>query len=417
MKSDKILRDVLKRKISQIKEYPKTAQKEVEKIMAKKYNVKYGDTVDIFNEISPMSIDELDGDMLYKLMKSIHEVAISRYESLDPSDLFEGAYFSEEEIEEYKKPLADEEDFDIIITDWRQVSENKYTIYIGIDEVIRWRNYNKLRFNPETQRDLITIMKNGVPIKKLDINRKSINEMKELRKKGLYFPVRGIININPEYNDRPIIDKDGNMVVSAETHMDLIEGFHNYISMCEVKDENPDYEELCEFDIMLLNVDDANRFILQMDKKNHFKSNQTIRMDKINQVNYVINQLNKSGEFHLYGTINSNMAVFINRIISTLFDIKQDRMKAIKLLDTITINMNYIVKTKNHFDEAFSKYEWLIYLTATKFAIDKNCNFEEVVHTLNIDEIINQLDVVNVPSRRHYKLINQKLSEVYDNVL
>ncbi len=416
MENRKELQTILNRKIKQIKEFPRSAQKEVEKIMATKYNVKFGDTVDIFNEISPFSVKELSDEMLYKLMSSIREVALSRYESLDPSDLFNKKYFNEEEIELYEMPLDEEKDFDIEIADWKQVSPNKYTIYVTIDEVIKWRNYNKLRFNPETQRDLITIIVKGVPIKKLDINRKSINEMKELRKKGLYFPVRGIININPDYFDKPII-KDGKMIIPAETHMDLIEGFHNYIAMCEVKDENPNYEELCEFDIMLLNVDDANRFILQMDKKNHFKTNQTIRMDRINQVNYIIDQLNKSGEFHLYGTINSSMAVFINRIITRLFDVRQDRRKAIELLDKITNNMNYAVKSKNHFDKPFDKYEWLIYLTATSYAIDKNVNFNEVIDDINLADIIKELDVVNVPTSRHYKLINNYFSEVINHVL
>ena len=416
MENRKELQTILNRKIKQIKEFPRSAQKEVEKIMATKYNVKFGDTVDIFNEISPFSVKELSDEMLYKLMSSIREVALSRYESLDPSDLFNKKYFNEEEIELYEMPLDEEKDFDIEIADWKQVSPNKYTIYVTIDEVIKWRNYNKLRFNPETQRDLITIIVKGVPIKKLDINRKSINEMKELRKKGLYFPVRGIININPDYFDKPII-KDSKMIIPAETHMDLIEGFHNYIAMCEVKDENPNYEELCEFDIMLLNVDDANRFILQMDKKNHFKTNQTIRMDRINQVNYIIDQLNKSGEFHLYGTINSSMAVFINRIITRLFDVRQDRRKAIELLDKITNNMNYAVKSKNHFDKPFDKYEWLIYLTATSYAIDKNVNFNEVIDDINLADIIKELDVVNVPTSRHYKLINNYFSEVINHVL
>lgn len=416
MENKKELQTILNRKIKQIKEFPRSAQKEVEKIMATKYNVKFGDTVDIFNEISPFSVRELSDEMLYKLMSSIREVALSRYESLDSSDLFNKKYFNEEEIELYEMPLDEETDFDIEIADWKQVSPNKYTIYVTIDEVIKWRNYNKLRFNPETQRDLITIIVRGVPIKKLDINRKSINEMKELRKKGLYFPVRGIININPDYFDKPII-KDGKMIIPAETHMDLIEGFHNYIAMCEVKDENPNYEELCEFDIMLLNVNDANRFILQMDKKNHFKTNQTIRMDRINQVNYIIDQLNKSGEFHLYGTINSSMAVFINRIITRLFDVRQDRRKAIELLDKITDNMNYAVKSKNHFDKPFNKYEWLIYLTATSYAIDKNISFNEVIDNINLADIIKDIDVVNVPTSRHYKLINNYFSEVNNNVL
>lgn len=406
---------VLNSKIKQVKKYPRSAQKEVEKAMATKYNVRYGDTVDIFNEISPFTLTELSDEYLYKLSQCIHEVAIKRYEDLNPSDLFSKSYFSDEEIEQYEKPFEIESDFDIVLTDWKKVNEHKYAIYVNISDVIKWRDFNKLRFNPETQRDLKTIMIKGVPVKRLDINRKSINEMKELRRKGLYFPVRGIININPDYFDKPI-EKDGNLIIPAETHMDLIEGFHNYISICETKDENPNYEELCEFDIMLLNVDDANRFILQMDKKNHFKSAQTIRLDKINQVNYIIDQLNKSGEFHLYGTINNDMAVFLNRIISRLFDVQQNRQKAIEILDAIINNMNYIIKSKNHFETPFDRYEWFIYLTTTRYAMDKECSFNELSDKLDINNIAEEVGYLNTPTGKQYKLINQILSEVRKNV-
>ena len=416
MQNKEELQNVLNRKIKQVKDFPRSAQKEVEKIMAKKYNVRFGDTVDMFNEISPNSIRELSDDMLYKLMKSIKEVAVSKYESLDPSDLFDKHYFSDEEIETFEKPLDIEEDFDIIITDWKKVGDKKIEICVSLDEVYRWRNYNKLRFNPETQRDLITIVKNGIPTKKLDINRKSINEINERRKMNRYYPVRGIININPEYNDKPIF-KDGNVIIPPETHMDLIEGFHNNLAICEYKDENPDYEEICEFDIMMLTVDEANDFIEQMDRKNHFKTSQQTRLDRINQVNYIINQLNISGEFHLFGTITDQMKVFINKVITALFDIKQNRQKAVNILDIFYEKLNYVVKTKNHYDVPFSKNEWIIYITAIKYSIDNKCDFKDLIEKIDIDKISKSTNIVNVPNGKHYKIINAALKEVKENVL
>ena len=98
MIDDKTLRKVLSKKIIQFKtEYPKTAQREVERLMANKYNVKYGDTVDIFNGISPFSVDELSYDMLYKFTRSMHEFALTKYETLDPSDLNVDIYFTANE--------------------------------------------------------------------------------------------------------------------------------------------------------------------------------------------------------------------------------------------------------------------------------------------------------------------------------
>ena len=300
---------------------------------------------------------------------------------------------------------------------WKQRTPEKITIYTDIDEVIKWRNYNKLRFNPDTQRDLITIVVDGVKIKKLDINRKSIDEMKRLMIKGLYFPVRGIININPDYSEAPRISGK-ELIIPMDAHMDLIEGFHNYIAMCEVKDENPDWEYLCEFDIMLLNTDMANLFILQMDKKNHFKKSQTVRIDKLNQINYVIDQLNKNLDFHLYGTINNSMKVYLNKIMTEIFNIEDNREKALELIDVLINDLNEIIKEYKHFDKPITKKEWFIYLNLIKYSMDNNKKFSEIINKINIDNFIDEIDMVNVPLTKHYKLIKKIItSEVNKNVL
>jgi len=418
MKDDKALRKVLQQKITQIKEYPRSAQKEVENTMNKRYNVKFGDTVDMFNGISPFSIGELSYEMLFKLMNSIHEVAKDRWETFDASDLFADTYFTETEKIEFESPYSTEEnDFDIVITDWKQRSPYKITVYTDINEVVyRWRNFNKLRFNPETQRDLITIVRNGVKLKKLDINRTSINDMKRLMIKELYFPVRGIININPDYFETPRIEGKI-LIIPMESHMDLIEGFHNYIAMCEVKDENPDWEYLCEFDIMLLNTDEANRFILQMDKKNHFKAAQTVRLDKLNQVNYVIDQLNKNSDFHLYGTINDKIKVFLNNVISHLFIIDDNRELAISVYKLLEKGLNTIIEKYNHFNKPLTKDEWFIYINLVKYSNNNDIPIAEIIDLIDINLFIEELNIVNVPLNKHYKLINKLISEVSKNVL
>lgn len=418
MIDDQALREVLKQKIKLIKlNHPRSFQKKIENEMANRFNVLHGNVTDIFNEISPYSIDELDYNMLYKLMVCVREVSVNSNQKLDSSDLFDKKYFMDSEITEFNQPYPDEnKDIDLIITDWKQVSPYKYKIYTNIDEVILWRNYNKLRFNPATQRDLITIKLNGKTIKKLDINKDSKKEMKNLMIKGLYYNVCGTININPDVSPLPY--KDGkNLVIPKEAHMDLIEGFHNYLAETELKDENPDWQFDIEFDLRILNEEEANQFIIQMNKKNHFKPAQVVRIDKLDEVNYVIDTLNKHRDFHLYGTIDDNIKVYLNKVISYLFDIKDDREKATELLDILEEKLNYIIKKYKHFGKPLTKLEWFVYINIIKFSIQENIELENIIDHTDMNLLFEECSSMNDPAVKYYKLINKQLKEVIKNVL
>jgi hypothetical protein len=353
-------------------------------------------------------------------MTSIKEVCLDRYEDLNPAELVADRYFTEIEINEFQKSLEKTDyDYDISIKDWHMTTVAQYniiTIYTDINEVVKWRNLNKLRFNPDTQRDLIVIETHGVPIKKLDINEKSIKDMKKLMVGGLYFPVTGTININPDINEEPYIIRGGNLIIPSESHMDLIEGFHNYVAETQLKDENPDWEFPCEFKLMTLNKEDANRYIFQMDKKNHFREAQVARIDTQNETNYLINSLNTSSSFHLKGTINKDAFLFLYKQISKMF-ILEKRKQTVDLLYVFIKNLNHFIIERNHFDEPLTNSEWFINLYLTKYTQDNGIDFINLYNSININELLNSIVIKNSPLKKHLDEIKNAISEVNKNVL
>lgn len=415
MIDDKSLREVLKQKIKNIKEYPRSVQKKVEFEMASKYNVKFGDTVDIFNDIPPYSVDELSYDMLFKLAKSIHEVAINSDQRIDASDLYMEKYFTSSEISMYNSPYPEEEkDSDLVITDWKQMSENKIKIYTNIDEVIQWRNYKKLRFNPETQRDLITVVTNGKKVKKLDINRNAINEMKGLMKKGMYYNVCGILNINPEFSPLPY--KEGkNLIIPKEANIDIIEGFHNYLAATELKDEDSSFSFDMEFNLMLLSTEEANDLIIQMDKKTHLRAGQVARNDRLNEVNYVINNLNTRPSFHLYGTIDNDTKLYLNKLLTKLYGSITNRAASLNLIKTLEKNLNIIIENKQHF-QPFTMNEYFVYLNLIKHADKNKLDFADMINKIDLDLLFKQTKAYT-PTPANLKNIEIKINEVVKNVI
>lgn len=418
MIDDEALRKVLKKKIKAIKEYPRSLQKKVELEMATKYNVKFGDTVDIFNDISPNRVDELDYNKLYKLMKSIHEVAINSGQVIDASDLNPDKYFTASEKLEFGLPYPEEEkDFDLVITDWKQISENKYKIYTNNKEVTHvWRNNNKLRFNPASQRDLITIKTGGKIIKKLDINRTAVNNMKSLMKKGLYYNVCGILNINPDIDMEYLPYKDGrNLIIPKECHIDLIEGFHNYLAETELTDEDPNFEFDIEFTLMILTTEQANDLILQMDKKTHFRPAQTVRMDRLSEINYIVNTLNTRSSYHLFGTIDNSMKEYLNTLFTSVFGGITERQESIELLLELESGFNFAIEKTKHFKKPLSKREYFFYSCLIKYSLDNKIDFSKLINSINIEETMKEF-LYNAPTPRNLRAINNYIKEVTKNV-
>lgn len=415
MKDDKKLREILQERIAIINnKLPKSAYREVENVMFEKFNVQSARVADIFNGFEP--IESTPYHMLYKLSVSIKEVGAIR-EDFDYSDINIDTYFYEEEKPEYEKPIPKkDEDIDVEFDDWHETNVGMYSyidIYTTVDYVYKLSNYNKLRFNPETQRDLTIIETNGIPIYKLDLNDEAIRNMKKEMLSGEYFPVQGALNINPElYNEYPIEIKNGKLRIDRKFKIDLVEGFHNYIAYTSVKSKNPDWKYPCSFRLYVMNTERANKFILQMNEKNHLKNAQTSRLDT-SGVNYFIDTINTSSKFILHGTIDEDMRLYLHKIISNLFNIKETP-EAAKLIQLSIPKLNYAIMDTDHLKIPFSKVEWFIYL----YMINKlGDNFEKIYDLVDINMLLKEIKFKNEPLSKHYKLLDNTISEVKNNEL
>lgn len=418
MKDDKSLRDELLRQVAIIKKLPRTVQREVEFAMFEDYGVETETTIDIFNGL--IRIEILDYSVLYKLMNSIKKVSLKRPEEINSSKLDEDIYFYDLEKIEYSKPLLKAgSDFDIVIKsgEWHRTNVFPYdyiTIHTDIIEVEKWDKYNKLRFNPETQRDLVVIKSKGIPVVKLDLNEAAIKSMEKDMINYMYFPVQGTININPEINTQTLLFKNGDLIIPQEIKMDLIEGFHNYTAEIRAKRKKENWNFPCEFRIMFLNTENANRFIKQMDKKNHFSKEQLSRMDTNDPITYIITQLNTSSRFRLKGTIENEIVPFLYDIISKFYTFKNDNDK-FDTFDIIQDNLNYIVATQK-INNPLNKEEWNIYLYLIHKNITNPFDLKDVLLSKSFINFLNEIKINKKLSIKQLKELDDIIGEVKNNV-
>lgn len=410
---DKILRDVLQRKIKQVNDFPKSALRDVENWMANKYNVKHGDTVGILNGTIPIEI--LNYEMLYKLMKSIHDGLEERWMDIDLSELNERKYFTDIEIEQFEKPIINKDyNDDIIFTEWVQIASDQYVTKASIDEIIQWRNSNKVKYNPDTQRDMTVKNYKGVNLQVVTLNKKSVKEIYQLMVENQFIPDDLTLNINTDINissnQLPKV-VNNNLIIPKEAQIDIIDGFHRFYTMCMVKDANPSWQFTCVFNIVMYDTEKANTFMLQRDKKNHLSKKQVTRIDKSSEVNYVIDRLNDSSKFHLKGKIDDETYYHLNTIITDVFN-PTAREESVPLYKKIEKNINILVEEKEYFNKTFSKEEWFIYLYLIQKAEENNIDYISLIDMVDMEYLIDEIEYKNKPSKKHYRLIDKIVEEV-----
>lgn len=421
---DKILREILQRKIKEVNKLPRAAFQSVESYMVNEYNVKHGDIVSILNGTMPIEV--LGYDMLYKLMKSIEGGVYKYWEhsneeqlNINLSELDEDIYFTDIEIEEFSRPVDNKVyDSDIIFTEWIQITPDQYVVKATIDEIIQWRNLNKIKYNPETQRDMTVKNSKGVEIKVVTLNKKSIKEMYELMINGDFIPDDLTFNINTDINIKgeqlPHISYD-NLIIPKEALIDIIDGFHRYYTMCTVKDANPDWQFTCIINITMWDTEKANRFMLQRDKKNHLSDKQTTRIDKRSETNYVIDRLNNSRKFHWNGKIDNDTHFELNNIITDIFN-PTTREEAVLLHKSIEENINLVIEENSYFDKQFTKEEWFVYLYLIKKTQDEKIDYIDLIDRLDVDKLIEKIEFKRKPRKLHYKLIDDMVGRVMSHV-
>lgn len=402
MKDDKALREELMRQIAIINRLPRTVRREIEYTLKEDYNVGYDKTIDIFNGI--LRVETLPYHMLYKLMKSIKKVSISD-DRINSGALNEDSYFYELEKDEYgKKVISDkgEEDFDIIIKsgNWFRVDIYPYDyifIHTDINEVEKWDFYNKLRYNPDTQRDLIIVENDGVPIVKLNLNKTALKEIKSGMQDLTQFPTIGTININPEVNGgNSVLIKDGDLIIPKELKLDLIDGFHNHESKLAVKRNNQDWNYPCDYYLTFFDTEKARDYIYQMDRKTHLSKSQSIRISGSDPISYIINKLNTSTRSRLKGTIDSKLNVYIYDVIKKIMDINKDNQ--FEIYEIISDNLNYLVSHDKK-KTLLSKEDWFTYIYIINKLIIKEYDLEKLITLNSFKDYMINLKIANKPTK------------------
>lgn len=418
-------RDILREAIAVANRKPYTFEKKFKRLMVLMYNFPVGDAVDILNNKLP--VEGMSLDTVYKTMRVLNELnkeikQIKSEDAYDYKKLDVDKYFTDTQKRSFEVPIEDEVPVgDIVFEKYLQLNPDQYIVTASIDEIVKWRDARRLKYNENTQRKMTIKESKGVEVKSVTLNSEARNEIHELMEKNEFISNILAININPDYNEElPYVTKEGKLVIPAAVEIDISDGFHRYLEMTSVKDSNSNWEYTSAFYVTVFDENKANQFIWQEDHKNHLEKEQKETMNKSDELNYWLDRLNKSSKFHLKGTLDAEKLYVITIMVRNLFDTKNkkiDRAEGMKIYQSIESNINELVEEKFYFDKDITKQEWFIYITALHYSIISGLKFMDIINKVDIESLLKQFNFKNEPRNKQYKDLEAKLQEVMNNVL
>lgn len=280
-------------------------------------------------------------------------------EAIDPNQI--NKFYTVEEQQWYEKEKFEKKKLKLpfYIPDMIQISNDQWIGKITAKQLMEYRSLQLINYNANAQRTLRHIIDGQKEYYKIMLNKKSINEIKFSMSNKVYIPNTITLNI-PETTGFVYLDQDYKMkIINNFDHFDIIDGYHRYIAISELVEENVDINEInnMELRITCFSEEKAQQFIYQEDQKTKMRKIDSESLNQNKPSNIVIQRLNEDPRCNVRGMIGRNgckiPAGEASMIISKFFfdGVKKEneRAKIIEVSKILREKFNIITEDDQNF--------------------------------------------------------------------
>ena len=278
-------------------------------------------------------------------------------------------YFSNREIKEYEttkfKPLK----FSFPIK-WNMIEISEGNQWIGkvtVKELMKLRDAQLINYNERTQRTLKRVVNRDFEYYQIYLNRGAVDAIMDSYNKGQYIPNTITLNL-PE--DAEFTYSDGVLTIKDAERFDIIDGYHRYIAMSNIFNEDPKFDYPMELRVVCFSEEHAKQFIWQEDQKTRMRKLDSDSLNQNSSANQIINMINHDSFF--VNIIGRNKAIIDQGLAANLIekiwfntDKKIDRKRIIGVRDIIT---SYLFGMFGSDDKLFDK-PWSYEFTVVAFCL------------------------------------------------
>lgn len=315
------------------------------------------EALNIFAQRTPLeTLSEL---ILGVFTVGVCEALDGEYSKINPH-----IFFTELEIQEitkYKVTKKNSKKFPIVFESIKQLNTNQWYTDLTAKQVSDLYSKRVITYNPETQRQLKTKNYSNKIITQIDVNKKSVQEIKQCLIDNKFFS--NFITFNILENGEESFDiVDGNLKI-MQGEVSIIDGFHRSLAIIDAIQENPELDFKIGVVITHFDVETAQRFIVQEDKRNKINSKYIKSLDLESKANTIVKKINENSKSHLKDKITTDK----NRI---------KLQDALIMFDVLSDAIELVFKPKENIDVInYSKY----IINGLNLIIENNTNLLENV--------------------------------------
>lgn len=341
----------------------------------KKHGITHGTVNDLFSRRELIPLSTVSQPLLCLLTVALYESEAEEKYRIDPQK-----FFTDYEIEEAKSFVVPKEDvtkYPVIFSNVLKFEDDYYVTKITLAEIASLFKKMVIRYNPETQRPLISKAYGDKIVQEIDINKRSIQEIKQNILEGKQ--ITDFIAFNVLQGNTPAdieYDEKNLQLFINSGDINLIDGFHRCLAGLYAYQENPNIDFSYGLVITNWDIDKALRFIHQSDLKNKLKPSfkKAINPNKLS--NSIVKKINENSQSYLSGKITTdkhlispNNKLIMFDVLSDVIDIEfqpKENIDVVKQGKFIMDGLNYIIEQKPELLNETNEILWMTYIVLLK---------------------------------------------------
>lgn len=215
-------------------------------------------------------------------------------------------YFTDEEIKLFSVEKFDKHEFELplVFNNMVQITPDQWIGKITAKELMALKDAQIIKYNENTQRTMKRIVRGESRYYKIALNEKSVEEIKDALKNGIY--ISDDITLNMPQETTEFSYYKGNITISELDKLDIIDGYHRYIAISRAMIENEDFDYPMELRLVNFSEEKAKQLIYQKDQKTRMRQVDSAALNQYNPANIVVSQLNADPSSNLQGMIGRN---------------------------------------------------------------------------------------------------------------
>ena len=347
------------------------------------YDIPKGIISDLVSKRKSMS--EASEFVLFILLDSMNNaLKNNKFKGIDE-------FYTMQEAQYYRKSKYETTNIKFpIIFKMVQVEDDQWTGKIDVKTLMQLRQAQLINYNVNAQRTMQQMVRGDKTSYKITLNYKAVKEISNAYLNNTFIPNTITLNMPVEIEPEFYYDEEScSLVIKSIEHFDVTDGYHRYISACQVSDSDENFNYNMELRIVNFTEDKAKQFIFQEDQKTKMRKIDSNSLNMNKAANIVATRLNENVRFNLKGLISRNEGIISFGEFAELIDYfyfkdkgkEKERIITIQAIKELTDNFNMLTEYNTEYLEQKMSYKTLL---AAMFCFDYFRNNSEI----NVCEVI-----------------------------